>query len=447
MRSHLRRRNVSVGLLTLSAACLSLLLLGAGGPVAPEKIQPSLARTVVEQLREGQHTFRHDTFGSEDFWGGELGLHDAIKGAALGGVGPGLSPQAALELGLKLDRDELPASIKRGLKSGKLDLADPANTVALLEADAVVGLTGFFDDQGALTSVGIHCALCHSTVDDSLVPGAGERLDGWANRDLDVGSIIALAPDLSPFSSLLGISEDEVRAVLKTWGPGKFDAQLILDGKAFQPDGSSAATLIPPAFGLAGADKHTWTGWGSVPYWNAFVAVLEMHGKGSFHDPRLDDAAQFPIAAQAGLGHIEVPPEEDRVTPKLPSLHLYQLALVPPTPPAGSFDPEAAERGDALFAGKAQCAGCHVEPLFTDAGWNMHTPASIGIDSFQADRSPEHAYRTTPLRGLWSHQKGGFFHDGRFATLGDVVDHYDQHFALGLTDAEKSDLVQYLLSI
>lgn len=208
----------------------------------------------------------------------------------------------------------------------------------------------------------------------------------------------------------------------------------------------SAATLIPPAFGLAGVNNHTWTGaWGTVTYWNAFVANLELRGKGTFFDPRLDDATQFPIAAAMGFGHVRNDP--DLVTPKLPALHFYQLAIPAPKPPEGSFDKEAAERGDKLFEGKAQCGTCHVPPLFTEPGWNLHTAAEIGIDDFQANRSPDKRYRTSPLNGLWTHQKGGFYHDGRFPTLLDVVNHYDNFFQLGLTAQEKNDLVQYLLSL
>lgn len=428
----------------------ALALLGAG-LVAQHghggHVPPAMKKGAIALLREGRETFRYDTFGDEEFWGGTLKLHEAIAGAANGGVGAGLSPKAALDLGLKVDSQSLSEPITRGLNSGTLDLDDPANTLALLRADAVVGVTGFFDAQQELTSIGIQCAFCHSTVDDSFAPGIGRRLDGWANRDLDVGAIVALAPDLSAFATLLGVSQDDVRTVLKGWGPGKFDAELILDGKTQNPAGGSAATLIPPAYGLAGVNLHTWTGWGSLPHWNAFVAVLEMHGKGNFFDPRLDDAAQFPIAAANGFGHVTVPADEDRVTGKLAGLHAYQLALLAPEPPAGSFDPDAAARGDELFQGKAQCASCHVEPMFTEPGWNLHDGSDIGIDNFQADRSPDRKYRTAPLKGLWAHQKGGFFHDGRFATLDDVVNHYDQFFNLGLTASEKADLVQYLLSI
>jgi hypothetical protein len=415
-----------------------------GQPSDRSDVDEAIVRHALAMIEEGRHTFRYDTFGDEDFWGGQLRLHEAIAGDALGGVGPGLSPRGALGLGLKVDAAAVPPDLAQAILAGQVNLDDPATTLALLQLDSVVGITGFFEGN-QLTSVGIQCALCHSTVDDSFMPGIGKRLDGWANRDLDVGQIIALAPDLSPVANLLEVSEDTVRQVVRGWGPGKFDAELFLDGKATGSPTGSSATLIPPAFGLVGVNLHTWTGWGSVTYWNAFVANLEMHGKGTFFDPRLDDATRFPVAARAGLGHVTN--EEDRISPKLPALHFYQLALPAPKPPKGSFDPAAAERGDALFSGKARCATCHVEPTFTEPGWNMHTAEEIGIDSFQAERSPDQRYRTTPLRGLWTHEKGGFFHDGRFATLGDVVQHYNQHFSLGLTAAEVADLVQYLRSI
>ncbi|HYL37712.1 MAG TPA: hypothetical protein VEV17_17485 [Bryobacteraceae bacterium] len=362
------------------------------------------------------------------------------------------------------------------LLRGAVDLNNPAVTVSLLKLNAVVGVTGFFDSGGALKSVGIQCALCHSTVDNALpalCPGTvqpnpgtgcvGHRLDGWPNRDLNVGAIVALAPDLSPFVTLLsvvqpGITQANVRAVLNTWGPGKFDAELVLDGKASNPqqitDGNvtgtnvTGATLLPPAFGLGGVNLHTWTGWGSVPHWNAFVANLEMHGKGRFWDPRLNNATQFPIAAHFGFGDLpHISPDEDQITSKLQALQFYQLALPAPQPPAGSLDPAAAARGDALFSGKAKCNNCHVEPLWTDSGWNLHLPLEVCIDSFQADRAPDHRYRTAPLGDLFTHMKGGFYHDGRFPTLAKVVDHYAACLPVTLSDGDKSDLVQYLLSL
>jgi len=398
-----------------------------------------------DMIKEGRHTFRFDTFGDEDYWGGQLQLHQAIQGDRFGGVGPGLSPRNALALGLKVDVDALPPDLIGALRSGKVDLDDPSVTLALLKLKAVVGVTGLFNRQGTLRAVGIQCAVCHSIVDDSLAPGIGHRLDGWANRDLNIGAIVALAPNLQPLADLLGVDVATVRTVLNSWGPGKFDAELILDGKAFRPDGKSAATLIPPAFGLAGVNLHTWTGWGSVTHWNAFVANLEMHGKGTFYDPRLNDAEQFPIAAREGFGNVRSSP--DLITKRLAALHFYQLAIAAPKPPKGSFDKSAAARGRLIFNGKAQCATCHVPPLFTEPGWNMHTPAEIGIDDFQANRAPDHRYRTAPLKGLWTHAKGGFYHDGRFATLQDVVEHYNTFFGLELTKRESRDLIEYLLSL
>lgn len=421
-----------------------------------------------KMVMEGRQIFRFDTFGDEAFWGDTLQLHKAIAGENFGGVGPGVSPKTALAVGLKVDVDALPNKLVRDLKKGKVNLDDPATTLALLKLNAVVGVNGTFDNNGTLTTMGITCALCHSTVDNSLAFGVGHRLDGWANRDLNVGAIVSLSPNLKPVADLLGTDETTVRTVLNSWGPGKFDAELFLDGKAFNPqqvtDGVvtgtnvSGATLLPNAYGLAGFNQHTWTGaWGSVPYWNAFVANLEMHGKGTFFDPRLDDATKFPIAAANKFGHVQTDPDEDMITSKLPALQFYQLALPSPTPQPGvDFDQEAAERGDELFSGKAQCNNCHVEPLWTEPGWNLHKPSEIGIDSFQADRAPDGVYKTMNLGGIFVREnglfmkpenKGRFYHDGRFATLLDVVNHYNKFFDLKLSDQEKDDLVEYLKSL
>ncbi len=433
------------GMLLTSYGCSS----SSANDVPGDSVMSNASKMVMD----GRQTFRFETFGDESFWGDTLKLHQAIAGAANGGVGAGVSPATALAVGLKIDLDSLPGTLIDQLKNGAVNLADPATTLALLKLNAVVGVTGFFDAAGKLTSLGIQCSFCHSTVDSSFTaPGIpagniGHRLDGWSNQDLNVGAIVNLSPDLSAVVALLGVPDATVRAVLMGWGAGKFDAELFMDGKATRPGGAagSSATLIPPAFGLAGVNLHTSTGWGGVTYWNAFVANLEMHGKGTFYDPRLKDAVKFPVAARAGFDNVRNAP--DLVTPKLAALQVYQLAIPAPTPPAGSFDGAAAERGKVLFAGKAQCATCHVPPLFTEPGWNMHTPAEIGIDDFQANRSPDARYRTTPLKGLWSHMKRGFFHDGRFATLLDVINHYNGFRGLGLTDAEKTDLVEYLKSI
>ena len=396
-------------------------------------------------IAEGRQIFRFDTFGSEAFFGDALQLHQAIAGEKNGGVGAGVSPKTALAVGLKVDVDALPAALVAQIRAGKVNLDDPATTLALLKLNAVVGLTGKFDNSGRIRSLGTQCAFCHSNVDDSFAPGIGKRLDGWANRDLNVGAIVSLAPSLKPFTDLLGVDEATVRKVLASWGPGRYDAVLDKDGKAFRPDGGQAGTLIPPAFGLAGVNLHTWTGFGSVPYWNAYVAVTQMHGSGTFFDQRFSDKEQYPVSARTGSGNTRETP--DRVTSKLAALHFYQIAIPAPTAPEGSFNKAAAERGKAVFKERGQCATCHVPPLFTEPGHNLHTPAEMGIDSFQADRSPTRMYRTAPLAGLWTHQKGGYYHDGRFATLRDVIEHYNRNFRLGLNDQEKGDLIEYLKSI
>ena len=421
---------------TASAIPLLLLAISALAPASEGQEErrpgtPDLIGSHAQQmLAEGRRTFRYDTFGDQAFWSGVLQIQEALRS---------VSPRTALAVGLKVDAESLP----RGLLA-RADLDDPAVTAELLRRNAVVGLRGFFSQSGNLREVGITCALCHSTVDNSAAPGIGRRLDGWPNRDLNVGAIVDLSPNLQPVATLLGVDVGTVHTVLQSWGPGKFDAELFLDGKAFRPDGKSAATLIPPAFGLAGVDGHTFTGWGSVTYWNAFVANLEMHGQGTFWDPRLNDPVKFPVAARNGF--YDVRSEQDLITPKLAALQFYQLAIPAPAPPPGSFNAAAAARGRTVFS-TAGCDSCHVPPLYTEPGWNRHTAEEIGIDSFQADRSPDGKYRTTPLKGLWAHSQGGFYHDGRFATLRDVVDHYDAHFVLSLSEQQKTDLVEFLKSL
>src|SRR5215831_10099878 len=431
----------------------------------PSQFLGSAEANSKEMIAQGRQVFRFDTFGDEAFWGGRLQLQQAVST---------LSPRAALSLGLKVDSDTLPASVIAAIKTGMVNLDDPAVTLQLIKQNAVLGVIGFFNNN-SLSSIGFTCAVCHSTVNDSIAPGIGQRIDGLANRDLNVGAIIASAPTLQPFVDLLklapqdaGITVADVRNVLNSWGPGKFDAELFLDGKAFNPQqitngvvtgtNVSGATLLPNARGLAGHNLHTWTGgWGTVTYWNAFVAVNELHGVGTFFDARFDDAKQFPIAAKAGLGHVSTDPDSDQVTSKLPALHFYQLALPAVRPRPGiDFDPDAAERGDALFSGKANCNSCHREPLWTEPGWNQHTADELKIDSFEADRSPGRAYKTMNLAGIFVRERGlfmspdnqgRFYHDGRFKTLLDVVASYNDRFGLGLTDAEMSDLVEYLKSI
>ena len=410
-----------------------------------EKEDPTMDNS-NKMLAEGKQTFRFETFGDEAYWSTSLQLDKAIAGQKNGGVGAGLSPKAALAAGLKVDMDVIPADVAADIKAGKVNLDDPAVTLTLLQLNAVVGVKGTFDNKKNLTAIGITCASCHSTVDNAFAPGIGHRLDGWANRDLNVGAIISMAPNLKPLTDALGVDVITVKKVLASWGPGKFDALLNLDGKAFRPDGKSAATLIPEAFGHAGENLHTWTGgWGDITYWNAYVANLELNGQGNFYDARFNDAKRYPVAAKTGAGNKRHTP--DMVTDKLAALQFYQLAIPAPPAPDSIYNKDAAQRGMVLFAGKAKCANCHVPPLFTEPGWNTHKPSDIGIDDFQANRSPDKTYVTQGLKGLWTHMKGGFYHDGRFATLMDVVNHYNDFKKLTLSEAEKKDLVEYLKSL
>ena len=416
----------------------------AAGYLVPHHDDPAAERA-DHLVAAGQHTFRMDTFGDEAFWSGALGLHQTIAGVANGGVGPGLPLRTAAALGLKIDVDQLDHHTRSELRHGRFDLDSVESTLELLRQDAVVGVLGTFDHHHQLTAVGISCALCHSTVDDSLAPGIGRRRDGLPNRDLDVGSIIAFAPDLTVLATILGVDQATVRQVLHTWGPGRFDAHLLLDGQAFRPDQHTAAVVIPAALGLGGVDRATYEGWGGIAHWNAFVGNLEMGGQGTLFEPRLSDPVKFPLAAARGAGDTRA--AVDRITAKLPELQFYELALPVPEPPPCSFDAQAAERGRALFAGQAGCARCHVPPLYAEPGFPMHTGAEIGIDEFQARRGPYDRYRTTPLHALFAKSTGGYYHDGRFATLADVVDHYDQHFLLGLSTLDKHDLVEFLKSL
>lgn len=448
----------------LRSVCAAVLVVGAAAAcrhIKPEESaprnpavkripgRPDIEANADRMIDRGRQVFRHDTFGSEDYWGGKLRLQEAISGAERHGVGPGLTPHQALAAGLKVDFDAVPNVLVQVLKGGSVSLDKEKTTLELLKADAVVGVKGFFNDPKDslhLTSVGITCALCHSTVDDSFMKGIGQRLDGWPNRDLNIGAIVAMAPNLEPMAQPLGVDVETLKKVLESWGPGRYDAEVNHDGKAFRPDGKTAATLLPAAFGLAGVNLHTYGGWGSVTHWNAYVAVTQMHGKGTFFDPRLNDRDRFPVAVKTGSHNIRSSP--DLVTSKLADLHFYQLAIPAPKPKAGTFDAAAAARGSTIFAGKAQCARCHVPPLFTEPGWPMHTADEMGIDDFHASRSPDRKfYRTTPLAGLFVREKGGFYHDGRFADLPAVVAHYERLLRLQLTAAEKADLVQYLKSL
>jgi mono/diheme cytochrome c family protein len=352
---------------------------------------------------QGKPIFRFDTFGDETLWTDTLKMHEVIRSS--------VSPTTALSVGLKVDVDTLPEQVKADLQAGKIDLNDPATTVTLLKLGAVVGLVGRVDANNNLTRVGITCALCHSTVDNSFAPGIGKRLDGWPNRDLDPGAIIALSP---------AVTESQ-KAIYKSWGKGKYDPRFNQDKKNFP-------VVIPPAYGLANVDKATYTGDGDVSYWNRYVSVTQMHAHGSFVDERINVNVQNP---------------PDMVTAKLPALKAYQLSIAKPAPRPGTFDAAAAERGRAVFMGGGQCATCHMGATLTDD--KTHTPAEAGQEAFYASRSATKQYRTTPLRGLWQHPP--YFHDGSAATLEAVVEHYNTKRSLNLTAQQKADLVQYLKSI
>ncbi|HJR53060.1 MAG TPA: c-type cytochrome [Gemmatimonadota bacterium] len=366
-------------------------------PAAPDSV--TAEETTPELLAEGQRIFRFDTFGDEKFWTDTLRMNEVVE--------QNVDPTTALAVGLKVDADVLPPGILE-----QVDLTSPATTVALLKMNAVVGVQATVDENNHITRLGITCALCHSTVDNSVMPGIGRRMDGWPNRDLNVGAIIALSPAVTA----------EQKAVYESWGPGMYDPR-------FNFDGQSTPLVLPPAYGLAEVENETYTAEGPISYWNAYVAVTQMHGQGDFSDERLG---------------IDVRQSPDLVTSKLPALRAYQHSLPAPTPPAGSFDVAAAERGRALF--DQTCAVCHIDATGTDNNTGtLHAPEETGVDGAYAARTANRAYRTTPLRGLWQHPP--YFHDGSAETLADVVGHYTRVLTLDLTTEEQQDLVEFLKSL
>jgi len=388
-----------VGGLVLVVAVGLAVPLGSPRPLAADE----------ESEAEGMEIFRFDTFGDEQLWTDRLRLHEVIESS--------LDPNTALALGLKIDVDALPDTVKEALQQGEIDPTDPAVTVALIKLNAVVGIVGTVKtvrDRDRLTEVGITCALCHSTVDDSFAPSIGKRLDGWPNLDLDPGQIIASSPAVP----------DAAKAVYRSWGPGFYDPR-------FNIDGLSTPLVIPPAYGLADVKKETFTGEGPISYWNQYVAVTQMGGQGSFTDREL------------GINIVQKP---DLVQRKLDPLRDYQFSLETPPPPKGSFDPDAAARGKKVFQGAGKCATCHIPPLYTDVNLGrLHDPAETGMDPAYAKRTTTGKYRTTPLRALWQHPP--YFHDGSAKTLADVVEHYDTFLKLKLNNGEKQDLVEFLKSL
>ncbi|MDB4874999.1 MAG: cytochrome c class [Gemmatimonadetes bacterium] len=404
MRRPLRKFGSAFALVGAAAAGGLAISCGSGVPTQPkpEQLDPAL-------VSAGKDIFRFDTFGDEKYWTDTLRMHEVIQSA--------VSPAAALSVGFKVDVDSVPRAVRDAIAAGTVDLASPATTVTLLKLNAVVGLKGdvrTINGRDTLARVGITCALCHSTVDNSFAKGIGHRLDGWPNMDMNAGAIVALSPAVSP----------ALKTILNSWGPGKYDPRINLDGL-------STPLVLPPAYGLAGVDKVTYTAEGSISYWNAYVAVTQMHGQGSFSDPRI------------GVNVLQTP---DLVTPKLTALRQYQLSLGTPKPPAGTVDDAAEARGRALFNGAANCASCHLGTTYTDVNFNrLHAPSETGMDPRYAARTADKAYRTTPLRGLLQHAP--YFHDGSAATLAAVVDHYDGALSLRLSSQQKHDLVEYLKTL
>jgi cytochrome c5 len=359
---------------------------------------PAPDAAAAAQIEDGRQAFRFDTFGDEQVWTNKLRLHEVVEKS--------VDPTTALKVGLKVDAEVLPAGIL-----ATVDLKSPATTVALLKMNAIVGIQATVDQNGHIASLGVTCALCHSTVDNSVMPGIGRRLDGWPNRELNVGAIIALSPALPA----------DKKAVYNSWGPGKYDPRYNLDGK-------STPLVVPPAYGLSSIKNETYTAEGPISYWNAYVAVTQMGGRGNFSDPRLG---------------INVSHSPDVVTPKLAALRAYQHSLIAPPPPVGSFDTAAAARGGLLFG--RVCATCHTGGSGTDNNNGaLHAASETGVDGAYAARTAGKAYRTTPLRALWQHPP--YFHDGSAATLADVVAHYNRVRSLSLGPDQQRDLVEYLKS-
>ena len=388
-------------LLCLTAACEA----NEGSAGLTEATLTPATNMSPSLVAQGRQIFRFDTFGNETFWSDTAALHVKVNE---------LTPQAALLTGLKVDVDALPAAVVQQLRNNAVNLNDPAVTRLLLSVDAVVGVKGQVEN-GTLVRIGITCALCHSTVDNSLTAGIGHRLDGWPNRDLNVGAIIALSDALPD-------------APYNTWGPGMYDPRFSFDGK-------NIPVVLPPAFGLRHVKKETYTGDDDVSYWNAYVAITQMHGHGTFVDPRINVSVSNP---------------PDMVSSKLDALRAYQLSLDAPAARAGTYDASAAARGKRLFATEAGCARCHLGNAYTDVNANkLHSASEVGQNEAYALRSVTKLYRTTPLRGLWNPPQldGPYFHDGSALTLAAVVDHYVTKFGLTLTAQQKSDLVEFLKTL
>src|SRR4029079_16271406 len=264
------------------------LLVVAGLGVGCDSDNNKVPTIDVTKAMQGKDVFRSDTFGDETFWTDTLMMNQVIQT---------VDPMTALSVGLKVDAEALPAAVVAGVQDGSISLTSPATTIALLKLKAVVGVEGTVEDVNGtetLTRVGITCALCHSTVDDSFTKGIGKRLDGWANDDLNPGAIIALSPAL----------DTTTKGIYMGWGKGKYDPR-------FNQDHMNGPQVIPPAYGLLGINKITSTGDGdNIEYLNRYVGVTQMGGHGSFMESRTG------VSVSNGT--------DDQVTSKLPALQEYQ---------------------------------------------------------------------------------------------------------------------------
>ncbi|MEO8859270.1 MAG: hypothetical protein ABI343_19975 [Burkholderiaceae bacterium] len=489
------------------AVAIGAVLAGCGGgsndagPVSKVPQVPLDPQVVTA----GQQTFRYDTFGDETFWTDTLKMNKVIETA--------VDPLTAASVGLKIDVSALPADVVKGVVDGTIPLNDPQTTLALLSLNAVVGVKGQVskgvDGKLHLDRVGITCALCHSTVSKDLQVTApdpanpagprislagivGERLDGWPNRALQPGTIISLSP------ALTAVQKAEYASWATKFGPGFYDPRINVNtdpgsNPAVGPniDANVAAykaaggipVVIPPAFGLVGLSKSIFTGDGDTAhepagptaYWNRYVGVAQMHGHGTFFDERIIINGK-PLNVDHRVG-------DDLITAILPQLEAYQWSIAAPAigthgtkwAVASDLDTQAVTRGKAVFEGPAKCSSCHSGSSFTDVNtFGLHpASASVALDKNYIKFSATKQWRTTPLKGIWTHPP--YFHDGSGALntttakcmdgsdigslagaadrvrqdLACVVNRYNdpKQLNLGLTDAQRVDLVEYLKSL
>lgn len=395
------------------------------------------------QVTAGKEVFMGETFGNEKFFGDTLGLHTVLNGVA---------PKDAVTLGVQVDLNKVPADIVAVMTGSDLAakdaaLNDPAVTRKLIKAGAVIGVKGFFATTAAndttLTSAGISCALCHVTVKSNtftLTAGAtalpiGEpQFNGVPNTKMDAGKILSF----TPFAVSNGLS-----ATLAGWGPGRFDIRALneLDDSVDNP------TAYPPLWNFPALQANGYAlGWdGMFKGTNALASISEgvydmiMHGNGSFATSHgaIPPALAFP-PRQAVLDKFQDNPSSSISADKLLNMQAFLQSLQ--SPAASGFDSAQATTGKALFEGKAKCSTCHPAATeFISAGrYSDITVAPPTGDLAGGIKVPG-------LRGV--NLTAPYFHDASAATLLDVVNRFNSRDALGLTETEKAQLVEYLKSL